>query len=88
MQIERALAKGEARLRDHLHPDPYIGAFPAAAALAGSHLLTAAAAASVDEVQEPNAPCLAAPLSFPIVCPPPCSALSPGRQPVRAQPAL
>jgi len=26
IQIERALERGEARLRDHLHPDPYIGA--------------------------------------------------------------
>ena len=25
IQIERALERGEARLREHLHPDPYIG---------------------------------------------------------------
>lgn len=26
IQIQRALEKGEERLREHLHPDPYIGA--------------------------------------------------------------
>jgi hypothetical protein len=61
IQIDRALERGEAWLREHLHPDPYIGEHPTCFLAGSSGSLGWTGWYGLESGSEKRAPCLHAP---------------------------